>query len=91
MSKRNGDDGYLTVKQVAAMYDCDPTTVTRWIQNGTLPAFRLAGRAYRIRPEDAAALLAPVEPAAPVPTKHQGERDVERAVRELKARGLDVR
>jgi excisionase family DNA binding protein len=46
----------LSLKAVARMLDVHPGTVRRWVQRGTLPAYRL-GKRYLIRPQDARDLL----------------------------------
>lgn len=40
----------LTVAQVAERLSVTPKTVTRWIEQGKLPALRF-GKIYRIEPE----------------------------------------
>lgn len=80
-------DEWMEAKQVAAMYAVDEATVYRWIQRGVLPAKRLAGQRYRIRREDARALLADVEPSILPSSETVRRREIEAAVEELRRRG----
>lgn len=80
----------MSAKEVASRHGVDTTTVYRWIASGELPARRLAGRRYVIRREDCEALLAPVEVSRPMAGWRREQQDVEAAVRELRARGIDV-
>lgn len=46
----------FTVKEVAAMFKCNPETIRRYIKEGLLRAVRLKGE-YRIRQGDIDAFL----------------------------------
>ena len=53
----NEHSPYLTIHDVAKRYQLHPETVRRWILDGRLPAFKLAGgTAWRIREEALAAI-----------------------------------
>ncbi len=55
------ESSYLTVGRTAKMLAVSPSTVWRWIDAGKLPAFRVGGRAIRIRKGDVAAVMHPVK------------------------------
>jgi excisionase family DNA binding protein len=55
------DSSYFTVGQAARMLAVSPSTVWRWIDAGKLPAYRVGGRAIRIKQEDLAAVINPVK------------------------------
>lgn len=80
-------DEWMEAKAVAAMYAVDVATIYRWIQRGVLPAKRLASHRYRIRREDARAILADVEPSILPSPETVRQREVEAAVEELRRRG----
>jgi excisionase family DNA binding protein len=47
----------LTIDEAAQAIDCSPTTVTRWIKSGRLPAVTLPSGRYRVRRDDLDKLL----------------------------------
>ena len=49
----------LTVPEAAAALKVSPVTVSRWLRQGRLPAYRLGPRAVRIRRADLAAVFSP--------------------------------
>jgi excisionase family DNA binding protein len=55
------DSSYFTVGQAARMLAVSPSTVWRWIDSGKLSAYRVGGRAIRIKKEDLAAVMNPVK------------------------------
>lgn len=83
---------WMSVKQVASMHDVNESTVVRWIQAGVLPAYRLGGAKgrYRVRREDARALLHPVEPGALSAAEARDLADLEEAIRQLREMGYRV-
>jgi excisionase family DNA binding protein len=54
------DEELLRLATVSRRYDIPQSTLTYWIRTKRLPAY-MAGRTYRVRPEDVRALLRPVE------------------------------
>lgn len=50
----------LTKSEAAALLKVSPVTVSRWLKQGRLPAFRLGRRAIRIRRGDIERMLAPI-------------------------------
>ena len=52
-----GADELLTTAQVAARFNVDRHTVTRWIRLGQLPAVKTPGGTYRVRRQDVEKLL----------------------------------
>lgn len=71
MSSIASDDDLLTVPEAAAVLKVSPVTVSRWLRQGRLPAYRLGPRAVRIRRSELAAVFSPARgrpvPAAPSP------------------------
>jgi len=53
------DDDLLTVPEAAAVLKVSPVTVSRWLRQGRLPAYRLGPRAVRIRRAELAAVFSP--------------------------------
>lgn len=53
---------YYTVSEAAELLDVSPSTVWRWIQAGKLPAYRVGGRALRIRKPDLECVRVEVKP-----------------------------
>jgi excisionase family DNA binding protein len=51
-------DGVLTPAMVAEMFHVSPTTVTRWANQGKLPAFRTPGGHRRFRAKAVQKVLA---------------------------------
>ena len=52
-----------TVAEAARELAVSVPTIWRWIDKGKLKAYRVGGRAIRIRAEDLQAMLEPVQPA----------------------------
>lgn len=47
---RSGDrDPLLTLKQAAAMFQCAPSTVGNWVQDGKIPCVRMPSGMPKIR------------------------------------------
>jgi len=61
----------LSVTQVAALYDVDPSTVRWWCQTGALPADQLGGFMWSISPESLETFERP-KPGRP-PKAREGE------------------
>ena len=61
------DNDLLTVPEAATVLKVSPVTVSRWLRQGRLPAYRLGPRAVRIRRSDLTAVFSPARarPAAP--------------------------
>jgi excisionase family DNA binding protein len=53
------DADLLTVPEAATVLKVSPVTVSRWLRQGRLPAYRLGPRAVRIRRADLAAVFSP--------------------------------
>ena len=47
----NAFNGMISIKEVAETMGVAPSTVSRWISLGKLPALKV-GSTYRIKPED---------------------------------------
>ena len=58
------DSEYYTVSEAARVLAVSRTTVWRWIGQGKLVAYRIGGRAIRIRPEDLRGAVQPVGTAS---------------------------
>lgn len=58
MTDLNHDD-FLTVPETAELLKVSAVTVSRWLKQGRLPAYRVGPRAVRIRRFDIDELLAP--------------------------------
>jgi excisionase family DNA binding protein len=63
----------LTVPEAAAVLKVSPVTVSRWLRQGRLPAYRLGPRAVRIRRADLAAVFSPAR-ERPSPSASAPER-----------------
>lgn len=50
----------ITIAQAADALGVEDSTIRRWIRDGRLPAFRLAGRQVRIDVKAVDALLTPI-------------------------------
>jgi excisionase family DNA binding protein len=59
MSEIVPDADLLTVPEAATVLKVSPVTVSRWLRQGRLPAYRLGPRAVRIRRADLAAVFSP--------------------------------
>jgi excisionase family DNA binding protein len=59
----------LTVPEAAAMLKVSPVTVSRWLRQGRLPAFRLGPRAVRIRRADLESVFSPARGHHPAPAE----------------------
>ena len=53
------EDDLLTKAEAAKLLRVSPVTISRWLKQGRLPAYRLGPRAVRIRRADVQALLRP--------------------------------
>jgi excisionase family DNA binding protein len=53
------DTEFLTIAETAALLKVDRSTVRRWIDQGTLPAYRVGQRAVRVRRDDLAKVITP--------------------------------
>lgn len=72
MAQATADPDLLTKAEAAELLGVSPATISRWLKEGRLPAYRLGPRAVRIRRADLDDLLRPafgpeVAPE-PVPT-----------------------
>jgi excisionase family DNA binding protein len=56
---------YYTVSEAARLLQISPSTVWRWIDAGKLPAYRIGGRAIRIKREDLDTFIRPVKEKDP--------------------------
>lgn len=53
------DGDLLTIPEAAAALKVSPVTISRWLKQGRLPAYRMGPRAVRIRREDLTEVLTP--------------------------------
>lgn len=53
------DSDLLTIPEAAAALKVSPVTISRWLKQGRLPAYRMGPRAVRIRREDLTDVLKP--------------------------------
>ena len=54
---RQGD--YYTIPEAARLLEVSPSTIWRWIEADTLPAYRVGPRAIRIKKEDIEGVIQP--------------------------------
>ena len=78
--------GYLSSAQAAGRAGVRPSTVTRWVQSGKLPAQRLASRQLQIAESDLDAFL-PLRDTAP--SAMPADAAVALAVAQERIRGLE--
>jgi excisionase family DNA binding protein len=83
------DEEWLVPREVARMLRVNLGTVYRWILSGKLAAYRCGPSRYRVRREDALALLAPVHGES-VQSPAAGEKEYERELERLRTLGVDV-
>lgn len=53
------DTELLTIAETAALLKVDRSTIRRWIDQGTLPAYRVGQRAVRVRRDDLTKVMTP--------------------------------
>jgi len=53
------DSDLLTIPEAAAALKVSPVTISRWLKQGRLPAYRMGPRAVRIRRDDLTDVLKP--------------------------------
>jgi excisionase family DNA binding protein len=51
----------ITIAEAAERLGVNQLTIRRWIDDGTLPAYRLGQKNIRIKPDDLSALLKPIK------------------------------
>lgn len=68
----------LTVAEAAALLKVSRVTISRWLKQGRLPAYRVGPRAVRIRRADLAGLVRPV--SGPEGSRPEGDQPVPEAV-----------
>src|SRR3954447_17061257 len=54
------NEEYLTVTEAANLVRVSPSTIRRWIREGSLPAYRLGPRRVGLRRNDLATLVTPI-------------------------------
>jgi excisionase family DNA binding protein len=54
------DEHYLTIAQAAERLHVNKSTIRRWIDQGTLPAYKIGQRRVALRAADLASLITPV-------------------------------
>ena len=59
MASTTSDPDLLTTAEAAKLLKVSPVTISRWLKQGRLPAYRLGPRAVRIRRTDLDSLLSP--------------------------------
>lgn len=69
------DAQYVSVAEAADLLDVDPSTIRRWIEHGTLPAYRVGRRYVRIRKDDLSRVIAPMPAAKNAATNSTGGGD----------------
>jgi len=55
------DDEFLTVAEAAALLKVHKSTIRRWIDQGSLPAYRLGQRRVALKRTDVARLITPLD------------------------------
>lgn len=85
---------FYTVSEASQRLDVSRMTVWRWISDGKLPAYRVGGRAIRIRRQDVEGMLRPVRIQVADPQDIWANYDPKRAGEALRAcwgilRGID--
>ncbi|MGH2560500.1 MAG: helix-turn-helix domain-containing protein [Thermomicrobiales bacterium] len=70
------DSELLTIAETAALLKVDRSTVRRWIDQGTLPAYRVGQRAVRVRRDDVTKVITPAR--SPLPEDDEFVRFKER-------------
>ena len=71
-------EDYATIDEAAALMRVAPSTIRRWIREGTLPAFRVGQRRLAVKRTDLADLI---RPAGTDRENGGGATDVDRFVR----------
>jgi excisionase family DNA binding protein len=79
-------DDLITPKQAAALIHVSVNSVYRWVEIGTLRAWRVAGSRYRLSARDVRALVEEVTPAEPIRTHSEDEAAAAAAVARWEAR-----
>ena len=64
MQQYQSSENYVTIKDAAAELHVAESTVWRWVDRGLIPAYRLPGRRIRLKKEDVARALKPIEAEA---------------------------
>ena len=64
MQEYQASETYVSIKDAAAALHVAESTVWRWVDRGLIPAYRLPGRRIRLKKEDVARALKPVEAEA---------------------------
>lgn len=57
------DEEYITVAEAATLLKVSPSTIWRWVNQGTLPAYRIGQRRIRLKKVDLARLITPARNA----------------------------
>ena len=61
MTEHTEEEGFYTVREAARSLKVCESTVWRWIDSGTLPAYRIGHRKTRIKRTDLRSVVAPVK------------------------------
>lgn len=79
-------DDLITPKEAAKLIAVSTNTIYRWVEEGKLRAWRIAGSRYRLSARDVRGLVEEVEPAERVRTPSEDEQAAAAAIERMKAR-----
>jgi excisionase family DNA binding protein len=80
----------ISAKSAAHLIAVHISTIYRYIHTGRLRSYWIAGTRHRVRRADVEGLLVLVNPREEVPTMQAVSREHEKAMEELRARGLRI-
>lgn len=80
----------VTPKKAAELIAVSANTIYRWIEEGKVRAYRVAGSRYRLSRAEVLALVEEVEPAAPLRTPAEDEEAAAEAVERMRRNGHRV-
>lgn len=69
MASTAADTDLLTTAEAANLLNVSPVTISRWVKQGRLTAYRIGPRVVRIRRGDLEALLHPASPVEAPPAR----------------------
>lgn len=83
-------DDLIPPRKAAELVAVSVSTIYRWIDDGTLRAYRVGGTRYRLSARDVRALVEEVNPPPPVTTTSEDEEAAAQAIARMRARGHRV-